>query len=1369
MSSPLLDLAASSSTSIFVNPITALITDSFQSPASDVSPWPSRSGSSAATASLSQLPQHRLSLELHVSQKSREEARMGGLSVFSNFIHANSTGPSTDSLSKLAIVAARPLHASQILAESRGRLNLKESHAQTHLPATKSEPIKITQSNPSSTSKRNKRNSEHTATTKRRSMLGVGHQKVSAEQVSAKEEPHASKSIREGASQQSSNTQISPQFAQISYKQVELDGLSAHDPQFFQETVSSRALSPASSKEIAFSGLEFDCQETASYQVSTLESHSEFDTLSLLSAAQATSPFSKLTYTATSVKEQPSAAYFLLEEIKSTSRTQTQQQNHSYALGRASDTSSNWTNKPLKQSEMNILDLGKTVTSTAKSKSARAIRSQPVVWMKTFINTRQLGSQNSEDVFCLRPKTASETLASFDLDLTPKRPTTSVATSKPSTSRAEVFPAVGPICDTEQKDASTHSLPPKIPAKLSSSEIAKPLQRPLPNNEGIPAPSKSFFRYSKPSTTDPEKKVALKPRISSGLMRIAKAMSGSSASVLQSTMDHNAGEASATPKVHPPTAIPSASFFVSDNSESPPTHQSKNDSAQDNVSKHPGPQIPAIQTKFAHLSTISIDNDATAVVLLPATKPNKPNAKGKNLQHSKKQRPQQTAATRANLGPFPEVSVTLDTISKLDLHSIDGAVADEPISSESGGMQESLQIIPFIDDDSDVHDSNHYAVPAEGGPGLVAPVMTRKVKKFNSFSKIEDSRLRVPNHSVQAMKYTAKKPPPDECVPVVPLTTNKSELPSLLLTPTWNNDARLEPAGSKHITALMKKSSRRRARNNNVENEVSNFSSYTLAGVTSYNSVKLSTFELPEIMDNRTRKELRAADSGGVMGSSFKRSPLQSPQNNRSLIHSRETLLTARKSLSLIEAVAFPKGVMDLTPQASSEIQAKPLISIDKHTGRSADELYRNSKTLEDGYIDITSLGLSDDEFVVQVEPPESVLNCTSFPIIISADSAGTGSLILGNETIPQQRAAPDSSLHRPMSCFSRTSSVTNLDAQSLSPWKTKTLSRAPSASIHRSIRNLDEASSSAMRKSSVLLPLRDSSTGKSVVKTGSKFATAFSMVHYQDDQQQAVRIKLPFKKHCKIESWLQLMIEHAFLIYQSIRRIQRIWRGSILTKKYRIRRIAAKTIQRFFRGFRVRKAYLKAQQLSRLKSATPTHRLSPATQLQLDSFVKEMKLLSRNFACANEDDVYESDRAALRRTNVRDAMRAYISDNRTRRVSELSRVGNKELNRVWDQFGAFFTTAVSKYLNAKNLSLMMHISGSYGRGFQRLHVSLIVETIREKSPQLLKERKAKSGNTRVIAGIQQQTTPQDDENGTGGDDTGVDADETLALADGNV
>ncbi|KAJ3399313.1 hypothetical protein HDU80_008051 [Chytriomyces hyalinus] len=1275
---------------------------------------------------------------------------MGGLSVFSNFIQSSSASPSMDSLSKLAIVAPQPIHASQILAESKGRLNVEESHSQTHFPAPTPQPsIKVTQSSSPNASKRIKRNSEYTATTKRRSTLGVGHHKAPVEPVvPAKED-------REDTSRQ-------PRLAQISYKQVESDVIiSANDPHLLQEAVSSRAISPISSKDIAVSRFEFDPQETASYQVSTLESHSEFDTLSLNSAVRATSPFTKFPYRAMSIKTGPSAAYFLLEEIKSTPQTQTQRKYPSASL-HVSDATLNSTNKPLKQSEMSILDLGKTVTSTAKTQSARAIRSQPVVWMKTFITSDQHDLQNPEDVLCLRPKTASETLASFDLDLNTKRPTTSVAASKPSISPAEVVPAGGLSFEAEQKDASMYSLPPKIPTKPSSSE------QPSQSNEAIPAPSKSFFRYSKPSTADPEKKIALKPRISSGLMRIANAMSGSSESVLQSAIDTSEAPIP-KPQVHPPTAIPSAMYIVSNNSDA--LHQKEDDSTQCGAPKHPDTEIPAIQTKFAHLSTISIDNDATAVVLLPGTKVKKPTAKCKNLQHPKR-RPQQKAV-HANLGPFPEVSVALDTISKLDLHSLDGVAAREMICSERGGVQESLQIIPFIDDCFDLHHhSNHCAIPAEGRPGLIAPVMTRKVKKFNLFSKIEDSRLRVPNHSAQVMRSTSKKSPLGECapVPVVASTTCTSNLPSLPLTPTWKNNARVEPAGSKHIKALMKKSIRRRARNKNAENEDRNYSSYTLSGVTSYNSVKLSTFELPEIPGSKTRKELRAVDSSGALGASSKSSPQQSPQNNRSLIHSRETLLTARKSLSVIEALAFPKGVINLTPQASSEIQTKPLISADKHTGRSADDLNRgNFKTLEDGYIDISSFGLSDDDFVVSVEPPESIPNYTSFPIIISPDSAGTGSLITGSETIPQPRA-PDSSLRRPMSSISRSSSVTNLDSQSLSPWKTKPLSRAPSASIHRSIRNLDEAGSSALRKSTVLLPARDSSTVKSVVKTGSKFATAFSMVHYQDDQQQAVRIKLPFKKHCKIESWLQLMIEHAFLIYQSIRRIQRIWRGSILTKKYRIRRVAAKTIQRFFRGFRIRKAYRKAQQLSRLKSATPTHRLSPATQMQLDSFVKEMKLLSRNFACANEDDVYESDRVALRRTNVRDAMRAYIADKSSRRVSELSRVGNKDLNRVWDQFGAFFATAVSKYLNAKNLSLMMHISGSYGRGFQRLHVSLIVEAVREKSPQLLKERKAKSGNTRVIAGIfQQQATPQDDENGVGGDEAGVDVDESVPLGDGNV
>ncbi|KAI8609841.1 hypothetical protein BC830DRAFT_1173209 [Chytriomyces sp. MP71] len=146
-----------------------------------------------------------------------------------------------------------------------------------------------------------------------------------------------------------------------------------------------------------------------------------------------------------------------------------------------------------------------------------------------------------------------------------------------------------------------------------------------------------------------------------------------------------------------------------------------------------------------------------------------------------------------------------------------------------------------------------------------------------------------------------------------------------------------------------------------------------------------------------------------------------------------------------------------------------------------------------------------------------------------------------------------------------------------------------------------------------------------------------------------------------------------------------------------------------------------------------------------LDTHVKEMKLLSRNIASANEDAVYEldaNDEPISTNLNVREAMRRYVALKHIP-VPQASRDFDPQVTQMWDQFGIFFLQSVSRFLNSKSLSLTMHLSGSYGRGFKRVHVSSIIETVQEKIPGLLKL--PKHGKVKIIAGLLAQEEADDD------------------------
>ncbi|KAJ3003643.1 UNVERIFIED_CONTAM: hypothetical protein HDU68_005608, partial [Siphonaria sp. JEL0065] len=126
-----------------------------------------------------------------------------------------------------------------------------------------------------------------------------------------------------------------------------------------------------------------------------------------------------------------------------------------------------------------------------------------------------------------------------------------------------------------------------------------------------------------------------------------------------------------------------------------------------------------------------------------------------------------------------------------------------------------------------------------------------------------------------------------------------------------------------------------------------------------------------------------------------------------------------------------------------------------------------------------------------------------------------------------------------------------------------------------------------------------------------------------------------------------------------------------------------------------------------------------------LTVYAKELKMLSKNASMANDEDLYEEydDEMDVKNVNVRETFR-HLLKTKTLVVSPLSRLHNTENCIVWDQFGTFWMNSVAKFIKSKNLALMMHVVGSYGKGFKRMHVSNIVHTIREKAPNLLREGK---------------------------------------------
>ncbi|KAI9346238.1 hypothetical protein BDR26DRAFT_126045 [Obelidium mucronatum] len=122
--------------------------------------------------------------------------------------------------------------------------------------------------------------------------------------------------------------------------------------------------------------------------------------------------------------------------------------------------------------------------------------------------------------------------------------------------------------------------------------------------------------------------------------------------------------------------------------------------------------------------------------------------------------------------------------------------------------------------------------------------------------------------------------------------------------------------------------------------------------------------------------------------------------------------------------------------------------------------------------------------------------------------------------------------------------STTNL--ANPTPWRT----REPSADRPNS-----HSAFTTHVKSAKKLTKTGPKSKKDNEKNSSRLASSFAAFAFTDDEKTAAtRIKLPFKNHAKMEVWLEFILEHSFLIYQSIRRIQRAWRRSLLMRRVKLK-----------------------------------------------------------------------------------------------------------------------------------------------------------------------------------------------------------------------
>ncbi|KAJ3414050.1 hypothetical protein HDV05_007175 [Chytridiales sp. JEL 0842] len=247
-----------------------------------------------------------------------------------------------------------------------------------------------------------------------------------------------------------------------------------------------------------------------------------------------------------------------------------------------------------------------------------------------------------------------------------------------------------------------------------------------------------------------------------------------------------------------------------------------------------------------------------------------------------------------------------------------------------------------------------------------------------------------------------------------------------------------------------------------------------------------------------------------------------------------------------------------------------------------------------------------------------------------------------------------------------------------------------------------------------------------------SKWASALTQAatSANNDLAGGIGIALPLRSNAKVPFWLQHFLRHSLLIYESIRRIQRVWRRSLAIKRAYYRNNAIRTIQRWWRVRRVRNQYVLTVKM-RKKMYNPTY---------LELYKKQLKILSQQLLLTNTDkDVdYDDDLDyqfdIVSTTNpVRSVFCHYMRAKKRVLPENVVKVA-EEMCQMWTEFGIMWKKSVAKYFKRASLALTMHLVGTFGKGFSRVHVSVIVSTVRERAPKLLKETVKKT--VTEIAGI---------------------------------
>ncbi|ORY33628.1 hypothetical protein BCR33DRAFT_723190 [Rhizoclosmatium globosum] len=338
--------------------------------------------------------------------------------------------------------------------------------------------------------------------------------------------------------------------------------------------------------------------------------------------------------------------------------------------------------------------------------------------------------------------------------------------------------------------------------------------------------------------------------------------------------------------------------------------------------------------------------------------------------------------------------------------------------------------------------------------------------------------------------------------------TKAASVPSssnIKLPPTKGNPS-IETNASKHIKSLLKK---RRRRAKSPASPIHNLRQ---------SEVAIQNIDVP-LTTVRPSKTLPTKDA--VHSHTHSR-----PQTTK-------TIESTDQRISLIQASQFPIGIMTLAPVASTCVLPTEPSEMDlvSEIGSIPTSLFSKSN-----FADYSSVAMSLDEsrgIVSELSTPISTVNTSIFGTKCESSI---------------DRASPTPSI-----IFSEEGHVGNLEQPT--PWRTRQSTALPHQVKQRSDGN-PAKEAKAVEKSRP-------------PKQASRLANSFAFALIQNssdtnqDQVEAVRIKLPFKKHVKMEPWLTLWLEHSFIIYQSVRRIQRVWRRALFRRHLMMKFIAVKTIQR--------------------------------------------------------------------------------------------------------------------------------------------------------------------------------------------------------------